>query len=58
MSDIYHKIKEGRGVPRGIDGANWFGLELPSVVPNVPKRTENVEQQRPRKRLRKRDKEW
>jgi hypothetical protein len=43
MSDMYHKIKEGRGVPRGIDGADWFGLELPSVVPNVPKRTENVE---------------
>jgi len=26
MSDIYHKIKEGRGVPRGIDGADWFWL--------------------------------
>jgi hypothetical protein len=41
MSDIYHKIKEG--VPRGIDGAEWFGLELPSVVPNVPIHTENAE---------------
>ena len=40
MSDIYHKIKKGRGVPQGIDGAEWFGLELPSVVPN---RTEKAE---------------
>ncbi len=43
MSDIYYKVKEGRGVPCGIDGAEWFGLELPSIVPNVPERTENTE---------------
>jgi len=58
MSDIYRKIKEGRGVPRRIDGADWFGLELPSVEPNVPKRPKTLKQQRQRKPLRKQDKGW
>jgi hypothetical protein len=35
MSDIYHKIKKGRGVPQGIDGAEWFGAPRTRTLLNA-----------------------
>jgi hypothetical protein len=42
MSDLYDKIKEDVVFRRMWAEKCGFGFELPSVVPNVPKRTEEA----------------
>lgn len=41
MDDLYDKIKEDEVFRREWAGKCGFGLELPSVVPNVPKTQKN-----------------
>jgi hypothetical protein len=41
MSDLYNKIKEDVEFRKEWAEKCGFGFELPSVVPNVPKKTEN-----------------
>jgi integrase len=43
MSDLYDKIKEDVAFRKKWAEQCGFGFELPSVVPSVPKRTENAE---------------
>lgn len=43
MSDLDDKVKEDVALRRKWTEQRGFGFELPSVVPNVPKCTENPE---------------
>ena len=43
MDDLYDKIKEDVQFRREWAVRSGFGFELPSVVPSVPKCTENAE---------------
>ena len=58
MSDLYDKIKEDVAFRKKWAEQCGFGFELPSVVPNVPKSTEKLKRQRPRKQLKEREKDW
>jgi hypothetical protein len=43
MSDLYDKIKEDVAFRRKLAEESGCGFELPSVVPNVPRITEQTE---------------
>jgi hypothetical protein len=43
MSDLYDKVKEDVAFRRKVAERCCFGFQLPSVVPNVPIRTEKAE---------------
>ncbi|MGA2646954.1 MAG: hypothetical protein ABSF15_19755 [Candidatus Sulfotelmatobacter sp.] len=43
MSDLCDEIKEDVAFRREWAERSGFGFELPSVVPNVPKRTEEAD---------------